>query len=242
MLSIDSDRLGLRPSRAALAAGAAAIALAWAFALPQPAPAGKGKVLGAAKPVPASCPQDCLVEARVTGFQTMIEERRDPFRVPNHGRIVAWSIKLGTPAKEDAKHFNQRFGGSQARLAVLKPVKLRKGKRGYRLLRQGPIENLGPFFGETTTFGLQRPLRVRKGNVIALTIPTWAPAFAVGQDARWRASRARSRAEGPCSLKGGLANLKAGGPQIRKGTERRYACSYRGARLLYSARFIPSRT
>jgi hypothetical protein len=176
MPSIDSDRLGLRPARAALAAGAAAVVLACALALPQPAPAGKGKVLGAANSVPASCPQDCLVEARVTGFQTMIEDGRDPFRVPNHGRIVAWSIKLGTPAKEDVKHFNQRFGSSQARLAVLKPVKLRKGKRGYRLLRQGPIENLGPFFGETTTFGLQRALKVRKGNVIALTIPTWATA------------------------------------------------------------------
>ena len=28
----------------------------------------------------------------------------------------------------------------------------------YKLLRQSPVENLGPFFGATTTFSLDLPL------------------------------------------------------------------------------------
>jgi hypothetical protein len=205
------------------------------------AAAGKVEVLGAARPAPASCPSNCVVEARVSGFQTAIGRDKQPFRVPAHGRIVAWSIKLGRPVKGDRRYFNERFGASKARLAVLKPIKRRRGKRvklSYKLLRQSPIQDLQPFFGETTTFGLQRPMRVRRGNVLALTIPSWAPAFAVGQPGRWRASRAPSQERGGCTSGQGMANLAAGAPQERKGSQQRYACSYTGARLLYSARLV----
>jgi hypothetical protein len=230
------------PYRHPLAILVTASALAMATALAVPAGA-ESKVLGAAAPAQASCPASCVVEARVTGFQTTIGRTRNPFSAPAHGRIVAWSIKLGTPAKEDMKFFNERFGRSQARISILKPfrakgAKNKKGKLRYRLLRHSPVQDLQPFFGETTTFGLAEPLRVRKGNVVALTMPTWAPAFSIGQRAKWRASRAPSDANGPCSLRGGLANLEAGEAQQRPGSQRRYGCAYKGARLLYSARFL----
>jgi hypothetical protein len=204
--------------------------------------AGEVRVFGAAKPVQASCPADCLVEARVTGFQTSIGKRKDPFVVPAAGRIVAWSIKLGRPTKAHRRFFNQTFGPSQARISILKPLRLRRrgqpAKLKYRLLRQSPAQSLGPFFGAITTFGLERPLRARKGNVVALTIPTWAPAFAGVGSARWRASRTPTRRRGPCVLKRGLANVEAGAPHELEGAQRRYGCSYRGSRLLYTARFV----
>lgn len=204
--------------------------------------AGKVRVLGAAKPVQASCPDNCLVEGRVTGFQTSIGRKKRPFVVPATGRIVAWSIKLGDPVKADLGFFNRNFGPSRARISILKPVWVRRGsrrpKRKYRLLRQGPVQNLRPFFGEVTTFGLPQPLRARKGNIVALTIPTWAPAFAIGQKARWRASRAPTKARGACLTKEGLANVEAGAPHERVRSLRRYGCVYKGARLLYTARFV----
>lgn len=204
--------------------------------------AGKVRVLGAAKPVKASCPTECLVEARVTGFQTRIGRARKPFVVPAHGRIVAWSIKLGRPGKKHLRFFNRTFGPSQARISILKPVRVRRrgrpAKLKYRLLRQSPAQSLRPFFGTITTFGLERSLPVRKGNVVALTIPTWAPAFAAVGPARWRASRAPTKNRGPCVLKRGLANIEAGGPHERKGSQRRYGCVYRDSRLLYTARFV----
>lgn len=203
--------------------------------------AAKGRVLGAAKPASPSCPDNCLVEARVTGFQTAIGRRKNPFRVPAHGRIVAWSIKLGEPVKEDIRFFNRSFGASAARLSILKPVRAKNGKRKYRLVRQTAAVRMRPFFGEVTTFGLSKPLRVRRGQIVALTTPSWLPAFARGQGtSRWRSSRVAGR-RGPCESARGAANIKAGGPHVKRGTQRSYGCGYRGSRLLYSARFVPDK-
>jgi hypothetical protein len=219
-------------------AGLAALAIGLFLLAAAVSEAAKGKVLGAAEPTPASCPDDCLVEARVTGFQTAIGGRKNPFVVPRHGRIVAWSIKLGEPSNEDVRFFNRAFGASKARLSVLKAVRTKRGKRAYRLLRQSPVVRLRPFFGEITTFGLSKALRVRRGNIVALTIPTWVPAFGTRGDrrSRWRASRTRSRAERCFS--GRASNVDAGAAHERPGTDAPYRCVYRGSRLLYSARFV----
>jgi hypothetical protein len=239
MANSSTRRCG-RFAAAALAVGVAAASLCAVGA--RPAEAGRAQVLGAAKPAAASCPETCMVEARVTGFETRIGRQKNPFSVPEHGRIVAWSIKLGSPAKTDLQYFNERFGASQARISILKPIKLKRKKKvkvRYKLLRQGPVQALQPFFGETTSFGLAEPLRVRKGNVVALTLPTWAPAFAIGQEgSRWRASRAPSADRGDCTVAQGQANVRAGEAHDQTGTQRPYACAYRGARLLYSARFV----
>lgn len=221
-----------------VALGAALCATALLLAGPVGAKA-KPRVLGASSPARASCPQDCLVEARVTGFQRRIEGAKKPFVVPRAGRLVAWSIKLGRPSKEDRRFFNREFGGSKARLSVLKPVRDEKRKLRYRLARQSPIVKLAPFFGEIATFSLPRALMVRKGQVVALTIPTWAPSFAIGSDSsQWTASRSPKR--GGCYVRRGAANVKAGRAHAPKGSDLPYRCTYRGSRLLYSARFVPS--
>jgi hypothetical protein len=221
--------------------GAALVVAAAAASGPGAAEAGRAAVLGRAAPVPASCPAQCLVEARVTAFQTSIAgSKKNPFVVPARGRIVAWSIKLGRPSKPDIRAFTKSFGAAKARISILKPVRTRSGKRKYRLVRQSPVMRLGPFFGEVTTFGLGRALAVKKGQIVALTTPTWMPAFAGKQSAttRWRASRKPQSGVGGCSDKQGLANVAAGSAHSKRGTQRYYACAYRGSRLLYSARFI----
>jgi hypothetical protein len=201
-------------------------------------------LLGSGGPVEASCPTDCLVEARVTGYQTSIEGSSNPFVAPAAGRIVSWSMKLGLPEKTDIKVFNKRFGESKARLSILKPVRSKADRsrgRKYMLLRQSKAERLRPHFGKTANFTLPRPLKVNRGHVVALTLPTWAPAFSVEQSdlSRWRASRSPTRKRGKCFTKGGFANLRAGAPHQKLGSERAYGCSFRGARLLYWATFMP---
>lgn len=198
-------------------------------------------ILGAATPAKASCPNNCLVEAQVTGIQTSIAGVRNPFTVPSSGNLVAWTIKLGKPKKKDRRAFNDTFGGAQARLSVLKRVKGKTNPRRYKLLRQGPVEDLAPFFGTTTTFSLTTPLPVKKGNVVALTIPNWAPAFAVGQGTttEWLASRRPTNRRGGCTDDEGRANVNAGAPQTKKGSQRPYGCMYDSARLLYTAQFVP---
>jgi hypothetical protein len=204
--------------------------------------AAKGITLGAAKPAPASCPEDCLVEANVTGFQKSIGSVKNPFVAPSDGRIVAWSIKLGEPEQQDIKFFNQSFGGSQARISILKPTRSKSGKRLYKLTRKSPVVSLRNFFGEITTFGLTKELPIREGQIVALTTPTWMPAFAAnqGNSTKWQASRVPTGPNG-CFTKDGASNVNAGEAQLQKGSQVPYRCTYKGSRLLYSARFIPAK-
>ncbi len=197
-------------------------------------------ILGAATPAKASCPQNCLVEARVTGFQRSLGEVRNPFVVREKGEIVAWTLKLGKPRKPDRRALNREFGGAVARIGILRKLKGKRRPPRYRLVGQGPAEDLGPYFGSTTTFSLTTPLQVRRKDVVALTIPSWAPAFAVGQGGatKWMASRRSTEKRGGCTTESGLANVEAGSPQQKLGSRRPYGCTYDSARLLYTATFV----
>jgi hypothetical protein len=202
-------------------------------------------VLGAATPAVPSCPTTCQAVGKTTGFQTSITGSKSPFVVTVRGRVVAWSIKTGVPStkpnpsnnnQSDLDFFSKTFGGPpRARIAVLKPImsSIRAGKPIYKLKSQSPVEDLTEFLGQTTTFTLDTPLRVKPNNVVALTVPTWAPAFAINQAAntRWQASRKK----GKCN---DTADILAGTPQDALGTQRSYGCSYNTARLLYSATVV----
>ncbi len=210
------------------------------LALTPAAASAQAVVLGAAAPANASCPTNCLVEARVTGFQTSIGNTNNPFLAPSDGQIVSWSIKLGKPKKPDVKTFNKEFGPPQARLSILKPVAGTSNPTRYKLLRQSPAQRLGKILGQISTFNLATPLAVKAGQVVALTIPTWAPAFAVGQSSstRWMASRRATKKRGGCTDDEGRANVNAGAPQVKKGKQQPYGCTYNSARLLYTATFV----
>ena len=202
-------------------------------------------VLGAATPAVPSCPTNCQAIGKTTGFQTNITGARNPFLNTVRGRVVAWSIKLGAPStkpnpqnnnQSDYDFFSKTFGGPpKARVAVLKPImkSIKAGKPIYKLKSQSPLEDLSSYLGQTTTFTLDTPLRVKPNNVVALTVPTWAPAFAINQsaDTKWAASRKR----GKCNE---TADILAGTPQDALGTQRAYGCVYNTARLLYSATVV----
>ena len=102
------------------------------------------------------------------------------------------------------------MGPPKARIAVLKPImkEIKAGHPIYKLKSQSPVEDLSGFLGQTTTFTLDTPLRVKPNNIVALTVPTWAPAFAINQsaDTKWQASRKR----GKCNA---TADILAGTPQ-----------------------------
>jgi hypothetical protein len=202
-------------------------------------------VLGAAAPATPSCPTTCQAVGKTTGFQTSITGARSPFVVSFRGRVVAWSIKTGAPStkpnpnngnQSDYDFFTKTFGGApKARISVLKPImkQIKAGHPIYKLKSQSPIEDLTPYLGQTTTFTLDAPLRVKPNNIVALTVPTWAPAFAINQSAntKWQASRKR----GKCNE---TADILAGTPQDALGSQRAYGCVYNTARLLYSATVV----
>jgi hypothetical protein len=198
---------------------------------------------------PASCPgkivnnveiTPCRVEGHVTGFQSIADGVARPFEAPFEGKIVAWSITLAKPSLRETKtttdevgFFNDFLGTpSQARIGVLRPVEDTKPPK-YTLVRQSPIEVLNPYFGSTPVFALEHPLTVLQGQVVALTIPTWAPMFAfnVSAENTWRGSRLPEH----CSSKEDIQN---GHPQQGVGKVKTYGCYYSNARLLYTATLV----
>src|SRR5262245_15783770 len=235
-------KLALAP---AIAVFAAALAAVLATGAGEAVGGARVVVLGAAAPATPSCHTTCQAVGKTTGFQTSITGSRNPFVVPTRGRIVAWSIKTGAPNtkpnpnnnnQSDYDFFVKTFGGTpKARISVLKPImkKFKQGKPIYKLKSQSPVEDLSQFLGQTTTFTLDVPLRVKPNNIVALTVPTWAPAFAINQSAntRWQASRKK----GKCNA---TADILAGTPQDALGSQRAYGCTYNTARLLYSATVV----
>ena len=220
---------------------AVSIALAGGLAILVALSAGAGAatssrttvVLGSTANIPdPSCPElPCQAVGSVTGFQVRTNQARLPFRVPRNGRVKAWTLTLAQPTNRQRAFFNGFFGTPpEARLAILRRIPGTKPPR-YNLRRQSRTRVLSPFLGQTVKFGAS--LRVRKGEIVALTIPTWAPAFAQDLSARnaWRASRER----GKCT---NATDVRQGKPQQRVNKRATYACRYSTARLLYTATLV----
>jgi hypothetical protein len=179
-------------------------------------------------PTAPSCPTSCLAVTRTTGYQVKVGSTRALLTAPREGTIVAWTITLGTPNATQVKFFNAHEGGTaSAGIAVLAPQ--RKPNLAFKLLAQSPLVQLTPYFGKTAQFPLATTLQVKKGDVIALTVPTWAPALALGftNETSWRASRPRTQ----CSSTSEQSAQQTG-------TTVQYYCLYRQARLTYSVTLI----
>jgi hypothetical protein len=177
-----------------------------------------------------SCPASpCLAVSRTTGFQVKVATVENPLTAPRSGTIVAWTIMLGKPNATQVAFFNANEGGpSEAGIAVLRPQ--RKPNLTYKLIAQSPPVKLQPYFGKTAQFPLTTTLAVKKGDVVALTVPSWAPALALGfaKNTSWRASRQKSE----CSS----TSTQTAHTQI--GTSVQYFCLYQTARLTYSTTLI----
>ena len=190
-------------------------------------------VLGGTASTPdPSCPElPCQAVGSVTGFQVSTTQSSLPYRVPRDGKVKAWTLTLAQPTNKQRSFFNGFFGTPpQARLAILRRVPGSNPPR-YNLRRQGSVHVLTPYLGQTVKFGAS--LRVEKGDIVGLTIPTWAPAFAQDLSAKnaWRASRE----PGMCT---NTTDVRQGRPHEKIGTRATYGCRYTTARLLYTATVV----
>lgn len=231
----------VRSARPALIAALGLIALC-AFVSATNAWAAPAKTLGNTSRTPApSCPgsdtNPCEAVGSVTGYQLVADGVRAPFKAREDGTLVAWGLDLSLPRRSEVNFFggfyeSGAFGTTPtARLAVIR----RRDGRDYKLKAQSAVVALSSLFGGRETFTLANPLRMKKGDFVALTIPTWAPAFARGLNTGtnlWRASRLDDKCDGD-------ENIKGGKPQQRVDSVRPYECDYEGARLLYWAYYTP---
>jgi hypothetical protein len=214
------------PLRLRLIAAAGAVLAALVCAAPASARIVEiGAVAAEATPTCPSSP--CLAVSRTTGYQAKVVDSRQAYIVRAPGRIVAWTISLGNPDERQIDFFDGNYGEASASLTIL-----RRGKRLYhRVLAQTPVQKLQSYFGQKVQFPLERSIPVKKGYVVALTVPTWAPALTqlLDNGSAWRASRAKGKCD----------NTDTQTAQTRLKQRTQYRCLYR-AQLTYSATLITS--
>jgi hypothetical protein len=207
------------------------------------APAASARMIelgGTADAAQLNCPQQgdvlCVAAVRMTGYQGRASGGpKNPFYIRRDGHLVAFTLQLAKPTEEETNFFETNFGSpSMARISVLRRGTTRKTRLNHRLVRQSERFELDRYFGSKPTFVFDRPLKVRKGNWIALTIPTWAPLLAspIARENWWRSSRASDSCDPPKSLRQFAMEEPR---ELRK-----FGCTYHGARLLYSVTYVPS--
>jgi len=246
----------------ARAFGALVIALACvAFGI-QAAIGASAKELGKTKNTPSpNCPENrkvppaqqtakdvCQVTGQVTGFQRSASGEQGLFKIREGGKIVAWSVDLANPRKSEREAFGEasqteRFGKAPtAGISIIRD----KPDSKFKLKSSSPLLNIRSFYGEKPVFTLERPLKVRKGDVVALTTATWLPSFSIkgqGPNDAWVASRNEKNCEVPDRVpaeKRLRYFFNHTSPHRRVGSERPYECKYESARLLYWAYFVPN--
>ncbi len=200
------------------------------------------------KPPPTSgqIKHACQVVGHVTGFQQMAQGKRHAFVAPKSGKIVAWAVSVARPNHFESKAFgSQDFFGTKAlggipsaRLAVLK----KQPKSHMKLMRQSATVDLTSAEGRKQFFTVKKPLKIKKGQIVGLTMQTWAPVLAfskkIAKNNSWRASRHSGKCQSSNANQNRQLAIDAR-PQTKQGSVRQYGCTYTG-RILYWAYYVPN--
>ena len=219
------------------------------FALVIPAAASAQVVeLGASSSSPiiaTSCPagvspaQCFIILTRTTAVQSVTNTVINPTKVKNAGWIVAFTLglsKLSPVAKTELSYLHEldtAYGGTpQVALTVLKPGPNNK----YTVMAQSGTYHLIPFMGQVLQEPLSLPpkftamtaLPVQAGDVIGLTVPTWAPVLSYNLSATKYAYRQSRKTS--CKTAAGVETA-----QTTVGASQQYLCNYTGTRVEYSA-------
>ena len=185
---------------------------------------------------PGTSESPCVAAVRMTGYQGRASGgRKNPYYIRRDGHLVAFTVQLAKPTAEEIDFFNDNFGSpSTARISVLRRGKTQKTRLDHRLITQSDTFELNRYFGSKPTFVFDRPIPVKKGNWIGLTVSTWAPLLAtnLARTNWWRSSRPRGSCEPPRSLR------QFAMEDLREVTK--FGCTYHGARLLYTVTYVPS--
>jgi hypothetical protein len=222
-------------------AGVLSVGLLWGL-LPASA-AAQVIELGATKTalVPPTCPPgvtavNCtIVLTRATALETIRDGDLYPTTVHQPGVLVAFTVGLSrlssnNRAAHTAIHYlDHTFkGNAEVAISVLKPVGPARA-RDWAVVGESPALHVQPWLGYVVQFPLATPLPVSPGEVIALTVPTWAPVLSFDLAPSKFAYR-KSLATG-CTVPATQAPPAA----QALGQSTQYLCSFTGTRVEYSA-------
>ncbi|MEA2158259.1 MAG: hypothetical protein QOD66_639 [Solirubrobacteraceae bacterium] len=175
-----------------------------------------------------------IILTQVTALATIRDGVAYPTTVTKAGKIVAFSLGLSrldknlTTAKNDVHFLDTTYGGTaRAGITILKLVG-KKSLRRWKVMAQSPIYHLQPYLGTVVQFPLDTSIPVTPGEVVALTVPTWAPVLSFNLPTTKFAYR-QSRASN-CNHPAATTQT-----QTTIGASTRYVCDYPGTRVEYSA-------
>jgi hypothetical protein len=189
---------------------------------------------------PNTPPAKCfIVLTRTTALQSVSDSVVNPTTVQTAGWIVSFTVglsQLSTNATTEKGFLHQldvTYGGTpQIAITVLK----RGPKHQFTVAGQTPLFHVLPYLGQLLTMPLSlppnftqfNPLPVKPGEVVGLTVPTWAPVLSYNLTSNKFAYRQ--------SRKANCKNAAAGETaQMSIGANTQYLCSYAGTRVEYSA-------
>ncbi|MDQ6746944.1 MAG: hypothetical protein M3010_02385, partial [Candidatus Dormibacteraeota bacterium] len=184
-------------------------------------------------------PSQCfIILTRTTAVQSISDGLTYPTTVKQDGWVVAFTVglsKLSTNVSTERNYLHildRAYGGTpQLALTVLKP-----GPRSrFTVAAQSQTFHLIHFLGSVLQEPLALPpsftqftaLPVKKGEVIGLTVPTWAPVLSYNLNAS-KFSYRQSRMANCTHAAGGQT------AQLTVGSTTQYQCSYTGTRVEYS--------
>ena len=181
-----------------------------------------------------------IVLAHTTAVETASDGVASPVTVTRPGWIVGFSVGVShlvaNPKTEVSIIHGEdaEWGGTpRVQLTVLKPA----GQDTYTVAAQSAPLHVIPFLGQVVSEPLSLPpsfasltaLPVKRGDVIGLTIPTWAPVITYdltpAAHFTYRQSRRLNCLNPPASQTA----------QLTIGSSASYRCSYTGTRIEYSA-------
>ncbi|MGE5617529.1 MAG: hypothetical protein ACM3UX_01180, partial [Candidatus Woesearchaeota archaeon] len=197
--------------------------------------ATKSPVVAPVCPPGVSSSKCTIILTRVTALETIRDGTVYPTKVSQPGTITAFTVGLSQLSSSKSTqnsyiHYLDGAYGGTARVAltVLAPGGGKKTQWRWKVVAQSPIYHVQPYLGSVVRIPLDRSLPVARGNVVALTTPTWAPILSINLDAKkyaYRQSRQWNCNSPPASNQA----------QLTLGRIVGYGCDYPGTRLEYSA-------
>ena len=191
--------------------------------------------------VPPMCPvgvssSNCdIVLTRSTGLETIRDSIAYPTKVRAAGNLVAFTIgvaQLSSSAAtthQEIANLDATYGGvTMAGITVLKPRPGKNLNRNFTVVTEGPMVHLQPYLGYVVQFPLATPIPVVPGELVALTVPTWAPVLTYNLSTKQFAYRQSRTAN--CGHAGHYQNA-----QLTIGQAHDYKCDYAGTRVEYNA-------
>jgi hypothetical protein len=202
-----------------------------------------------------------IVLTQVTAYETRRDGIVNPTTIKKSGVLASFTVGLsgtGTINAKDVAYLNKVHGGpAEVQLTVLRPTGT-VNNPSYRVAAESPVYLVHGLLGQIAEFPLVAPLPVVRGEIVALTVPTWAPVLSFDLDtSKFSYSQSRTKMKvsstagttttgttttsTTTSTTTGKAVSSCNTPaavnlaQLTIGQLSNYTCDYPGTRVEYSA-------